>query len=293
MKPPAFEYVAPETVEEALAALRQHGDEAKVLAGGQSLVPVLNFRLARPSVLVDLNRIPSLAGISTNGTLRIGAMTRQRVVERDANVAQRAPLLVQALHHVAHPQIRNRGTIGGSIAHADPAAELPAVMLALDARFRLRRGTAERWVNASDFFTGLFTTALAMDELLVEIEIPALPARARSSFREVARRHGDYALLATAIVIALDDSGVCRHARLAYVNAGPGPQRSTKGEAMLVGRNLTPELVEAVAAAAVEELNPPTDVHASSAYRKHLARVLTTRTLFDFLTDDPSRHVAR
>jgi aerobic carbon-monoxide dehydrogenase medium subunit len=279
VKPPAFQYIAPDTVEEALAALTQYGDEAKVLAGGQSLVPVMNFRLARPAVLIDLNRITALAGITSNGVLRIGAMTRQRAVERNAQVKLNAPLLVQALPHVAHPQIRNRGTIGGSLAHADPAAELPAMMLALDARLRLRRGSAERWIPATEFYTGLFTTALAVDELLVEIELPALPARSGTAFDEVARRHGDYALLAVGAMVALDAGGVCRHARIAYVNAGPGPLRSSRAEAALVGERPTPGAIGAAVDAALGDLRPPTDVHASADFRRHLGRVLTERVL--------------
>ena len=279
MKPPVFQYIAPDTVEGALSALTEHGDEAKILAGGQSLVPVLNFRLARPAVLVDLNRIPLLAGISDNGTLRIGAMTRQRTTERNDLVRQRAPLLVDALLHVAHPQIRNRGTIGGSLAHADPAAELPAMMLALDARLRLRRGATERWLNAIDFYTGLFSTALAADELLVEIEIPPMPARSGSAFDEVARRHGDYALLAVGAVVALDAGGICRHARIAYVNGGPGPLRSARAESMLIGEQPTIALLQAAANAAIGELQPPTDVHASAEFRRQLGRVLTERVL--------------
>ena len=279
MKPPPFKYIAAATVEEALAALTQHGDEAKVLAGGQSLVPVLNFRLARPSVLIDINRITSLAGISVNGALRIGALTRQRAAERSADVARLAPLLTQALPHVAHPQIRNRGTIGGSLAHADPAAELPAVMLALDARFKLRRGNGERWVPAENFFTGLFTTALLYDEMLVEIEVPAAPPRTASAFEEVARRHGDYALLAVAAVITTDQSGVCTHARLAYVNGGPGPQRVRDAEAVLVGQAINAALIQEAARVATAALRPPTDVHASAEYRLQLARVLTERAL--------------
>ena len=280
MKPPPFEYHAPDSVDEALALLAQHGDEAKVLAGGQSLIPVLNFRLARPSVIVDLNRIGVLAGIdAANGGLRIGAMTRQREAERSAAIAQRTPLLAEALGWVAHPQIRTRGTIGGSLAHADPAAELPAVMLALDARFRLRRGTAERVVAARDFFTGLFMTTLAVDELLVGIDIPEAEPRGGSAFLEVARRHGDFALVGIAVTLVLDDRGTCRDARLAYVNAGPGPYRSARAEAAVQGQRLTPGMLRAAADAAVAEARPASDVHASADYRRQLVRVLTERAL--------------
>jgi CO/xanthine dehydrogenase FAD-binding subunit len=280
VKPPPFEYFAPDTVDEALSLLAAHGDEAKALAGGQSLIPVLNFRLARPAVLVDLNRIASLAGITANnGALRIGAMTRQRHAERNALVHECAPVLAQALPHVAHPQIRNRGTIGGSVAHADPAAELPAIALALDAKLRLRATSGERWLDARNFFTGLFSTALAADELLVEIEIPPLPAGAVCAFEEVARRHGDYALLAVAAVIVLDGDRICREARLAYINAGPGPQRAPAAEAILIGQRLDAEVLRACAEAALRDLRPGNDVHASADYRRQLARVLTVRAI--------------
>jgi carbon-monoxide dehydrogenase medium subunit len=280
VKPPPFEYFAPDSLEEALALLAQYGDDAKPLAGGQSLVPVLNFRLARPAVLVDLNRIDALAGIEADDAgLRIGAMTRQRSAERDALVRRHAPLIAEALPHVAHPQIRNRGTIGGSIAHADPAAELPALALALEATLRLRSAASERTVAARDFFTGLFATALASDELLVEVAVPPLPPRSGCAFEEVARRHGDYALLAVAALVALDDAGRCVDARLAYVGAGPGPLRAAGAEAALAGRRIDDAAVRDAADAAFREVDPGGDVHASAAYRKALARVLTTRAI--------------
>jgi carbon-monoxide dehydrogenase medium subunit len=280
VKPPPFEYFAPDSLEEALALLAQYGDDAKPLAGGQSLVPVLNFRLARPAVLVDLNRIDALAGIEADEPgLRIGAMTRQRSAERDALVRRHAPLIAEALPHVAHPQIRNRGTIGGSIAHADPAAELPALALALEATLRLRSAASERTVAARDFFTGLFATALASDELLVEVAVPPLPPRSGCAFEEVARRHGDYALLAVAALVALDDAGRCVDARLAYVGAGPGPLRAAAAEAALAGRRIDDAAVRDAADAAFREVDPGGDVHASAAYRKALARVLTTRAI--------------
>ena len=186
MKPAPFEYHAPGSVDEVLALLAEHGDEAKVLAGGQSLVPTMNFRLAQPEVLIDLNRVAELDHLRVEGSeLRIGAMTRQRTVERSALVAERAPLLTETLPWIAHPQIRNRGTFGGALAHADPAAELPAVTLALGARFRARRRGAERWIAAGGFFTGLFETALGPDELLVEVALPELGPRTGWAFREV------------------------------------------------------------------------------------------------------------
>ena len=282
MKPPPFRYHAPTTVDEALELLAEHGEEAKALAGGQSLIPLLNFRLARPAVLVDLNGIEDLAGMSEtrDGGLRIGSMVRQRDAERNATVAVRAPLIAEAMAHVAHPQIRNRGTIGGSVAHADPAAELPAVMLALGARMLIRsKARGERYVESDDFFTGVLSTALAPDELLTDIEIPAMPTGARATFLEVARRHGDFALLGVAAVIARDEGGHCSHVRLAYVNAGSTPIRARRAEAVLTGSDLEPEAVDNAIDVMLEEIDPPTDVHASSAYRRQLARVLTRRAV--------------
>lgn len=279
MKPPPFEYHAPDTLDEALALLSQHGDEAKALAGGQSLIPVLNYRLARPSVIVDLNRIEELRGIRANGSLTVGAMARQREAERSDTIRERAPLLTEALDWVAHPQIRTRGTIGGSLAHADPAAELPAVMMALDARFRLKRGSEERTLRAQEFYTGLFTTALAVDELLVEIEIPPAPPRTGTAFVEVARRHGDFALVGVAVSLTLDERGACREARIAFVNAGPGPFRSDGAEHVLQGQPPERETLLAAADAAVADCRPGSDVHASADYRRQLVRVLTGRAL--------------
>jgi carbon-monoxide dehydrogenase medium subunit len=280
MKPAPFDYFAPDTLEEALTLLAQHGDEAKPLAGGQSLIPVLNFRLARPAVLIDLNRVASLSGIEpSNGGLRIGAMTRQRMAERNGLIAERATLIAETLPHVAHAQIRNRGTMGGSLAHADPAAELPAIALVLDAKFKLHRASSERWLAARDFFTGLFATALTPDELLVEIEVPAPPAGAGFAFDEIARRHGDYALLGVAAMVTLDERGTFREARLGYVNAGPGPQRAPTAESALVGQPVNDAVLRAAADAALKDLRPGSDVHASADYRRQLARVLTVRVL--------------
>jgi CO/xanthine dehydrogenase FAD-binding subunit len=280
VKPPIFRYHAPDTIEEALALLGDHGDEARPLAGGQSLVPVLNFRLAHPAVLVDLNRIETLAGIADGGTsILIGAMTRQRTVERSALVAERSPLLSETMPHVAHPQIRNRGTFGGSLAHADPAAELPAVVLALGARLRLRSRSGERWLRADEFFRGLFATALATGELLVEIEIPAREPRTGFAFEEVARRHGDFALFAVAVQVKVDASGTCTGATIVGVNPGAGAERASEAGDSLVGRRIDDRVVQEAASLTAEGITPTSDVHASSAYRRQLARVLTARAL--------------
>lgn len=281
MKPAPFAYHRPETVDEALAVLAAHGPGAKPLAGGQSLIPAMNFRLAQPAVLVDLNRIAALASVrEETDDLRIGTMTRQRTVERDPLVRRRAPLLAEALPHVAHAQIRNRGTLGGSVAHADPAGEIPAVLLALEARFDLRGPGGTRTVPAERFFTGLFETALAPAELLVEIAIPAMPARTGWAFLEVARRHGDYALAGVAATVTLDDAGRCRAARIALLGVGEGPVLARRAAKSLAGEPPTDKLLrEAAGAAAAKDIDPPGDIHASAAYRRQLVGVLTRRAL--------------
>jgi CO/xanthine dehydrogenase FAD-binding subunit len=280
MKPPAFDYYSPESVEEALALLAEYGSDAKPLAGGQSLIPAMNFRVLQSALLVDLNRLSSLAGIHhVAGELRIGAMTRQRQVERDPLVAQLAPLLHETMPHIAHPQIRNRGTIGGSLVHADPAAELPVIAIALNARMRAQSATGERWLTAKEFFLDMFTTSLQPDELLVEVAFPPLPQRAGWSFMEFARRHGDYALIGVATWVALDDHGICREARLVYLNAGNGPIDAQAAAQLLRGQEISLEAAEAAAAAADREIQPTGNVHCTPAYQHHLARVLTRRAL--------------
>src|SRR5216117_3344270 len=281
MKPAPFDYFTPATVHEALALLAEHGDEAKPLAGGQSLIPAMNFRLARPAVLVDLNGISALAYVrAESGGVAVGAMTRQRTVERSDVVARAAPLLAEAMPSIAHPQIRNRGTVGGSIAHADPSAELPAVTLALDARFRAKSSTGERSIPAADFFKGMLETALAPGELLIEIALPPLPARSGTAFLEVARRHGDYALVGVAGLVTLDPRGRCQSARIACLSVGDGPVLLSEAGKMLADQSPSEELLRAAAdAAATRDIDPPSDIHASAAYRRQLARVLTRRAL--------------
>lgn len=288
MKPAPFEYLAPDSLDAALDLLARRGGEAKLLAGGQSLIPVMNFRLAQPSLLVDLNRLSGLdylreAG-ADNGGLRIGAMTRQRRLERDPLTARLAPLLREAVPFIAHPQIRNRGTVGGSLAHADPAAELPAVAVALDARFRLQRAGGERWVAARDFFNGLFSTVLEPDEMLVEVALPPPgPAAARTgwAFLEIARRLGDYAQVGIAARVTLEEgSDRCREARLVYLSVGDGPVEALQAARMLAGAELTGEAIAAAAdKAARDEMEPTGDIHASTEFKRHLARVLTGRAL--------------
>ncbi|HET8624746.1 MAG TPA: xanthine dehydrogenase family protein subunit M [Gemmatimonadales bacterium] len=282
MKPAPFEYHRPASLDEALTLFAELGSNAKALAGGQSLVPAMNFRLARPGVLVDLNRIESLSGIEElpSGGLRIGAMTRQRAVERSAAVASRAPLLAETMPWIAHPQIRNRGTVGGSLAHADPSAELPAVMLALDARFVAERRGGKRTIPAGDFFTGILSTALADDELLAAVEIDPPAPRSGSAFVELARRHGDYALVGVAAAVGLDSQGACAEVRIALLSAGDTAVLATNAMASLAGRRPDPPAIdEASRMAAERDIDPPADIHASRAYRRHLARVLVGRAL--------------
>jgi CO/xanthine dehydrogenase FAD-binding subunit len=281
MKPGTFAYHCPHSEDEALALLAESGD-AKVLAGGQSLVPAMNFRLARPTVLVDLNRIATLSYIKEepSGGLRIGAMTRQRAVERSPIVAARAPLLAEAMPWIAHAQIRNRGTVGGSLAHADPAAELPAVMVALGAQFTVRSRTGARGVPADRFYTGLFTTALQPGEVLVSIEIPPRQRGAGSAFTEVARRHGDFALAGVATEVVLDASGQCTSSRIVLLSVGDGPVVASKASSVLTGRIPNEKMIDEAARIAGEsDVDPPSDIHASAAYRRQLVRVLVSRAL--------------
>ena len=281
MKPAPFAYHRPDSVEGALALLAEHGYDAKLLAGGQSLVPAMNFRLAAPAVLIDLNRIPGLdAIVQAEGGVRIGAMVRQRAAERSALLAERAPLIAETLPWVAHAQIRNRGTMGGSIAHADPAAELPAVMLALRARLHLRGPGGMRTVAADDFFTGLFGTTLEPEEMLVEIEIPTATPGTGFAFDEISRRHGDFALAGVAASVQVDAEGRCTGARIALLSVGDGPVLAAQAAAALHGQAPTDDAIRAAAhAAAQQDIDPPGDIHATPAYRRQLAEVLVRRVL--------------
>ncbi|HEY7363273.1 MAG TPA: xanthine dehydrogenase family protein subunit M [Methylomirabilota bacterium] len=279
MKPPRFEYHAPTTTEEALGLLARYGGEAKVLAGGQSLMPLLNFRLVRPAALIDLNRIAALAYIrEVDGQVRFGAMTRQRAVEFSPVVRQRLPLLTEATRWVGHLPIRTRGTIGGSIAHADPAAEYPAVLTALDGEVVARSARGERTLRPRDLFQTYLTTTLESDEILTEVRLPAMPAGAGYAFEEFARRHGDFAIVGIAALIALEGRRVVR-ARLATAGAHPVPCRLRAAEEILERDGLNDEAIAAAAARAGELVEPDSDIHASADYRRHLTGVLTARAL--------------
>ena len=275
MKPAAFEYRAPASVDAALELLAAN-PEAKLLAGGQSLVPVLNFRLANPPLLIDLNRIPALTGISVDadGALVAGAMTRHRVFERDSVVRRANPLAADAARHIAHVPIRNRGTIGGSLCHADPAAEWPAVALACDAVMTIASRAGSRAVPARDFFQGMFTTAVGVGEILTSIRFPAWPANRCHGFLEVARRQGDFALVGVAVVIDRDPGARITAARIAVFGAHDVPMLVEPAAAALVGGNARD--AARIARAAVPTR---TDHHARAAYRAELVEVLTRRAI--------------
>lgn len=280
MKPAPFEYDDPRTLDDALDLLARHGEEGKVIAGGQSLVPLMNFRLARPGRLIDINGVESLSHISReDGRLVIGAMARHADVEGSALVADGWPLLSEAIVWVGHPQIRNRGTVGGSVAHADPAAELPAVLAAMDAVFRVRSKHGAWLVKWNDFFRSEFTTSLKPEELVVGIEVPEQDPSAGTAFIEFARRHGDFALGGAAVVLKLDPDRVCERAAIGLVAAGPKPVRASAAEAQLVGATVDTKAIASAAERAVVGLEPTGDLHGSAEYRLKLLRVMVQRAL--------------
>jgi CO/xanthine dehydrogenase FAD-binding subunit len=280
VKPPRFEYFVPETLDEALALLAEHGEHAKVLAGGQSLVPLLNFRLVRPRALVDVNGLATLAYVrADDGVVAVGALTRQRSLERSPIARARCPLVSEALPHVGHAAIRNRGTVGGSIVHADPAAELPAVLAALGGTVVARSARGARTLAAHELFVTYLTTALAADELLVEVRLPVLPSTAGVAFVEMSRRHGDFALVAVAAAVARDDDGVCRETWLGLGGVGPTPVAAGTDAALLLGSRLDDRTIGEVARRVSARLEPDGDLHASREYRKHVAGVLVARAL--------------
>jgi carbon-monoxide dehydrogenase medium subunit len=281
MKPAAFDYVVAESIDAAVAALAAADGEAKILAGGQSLVPMLNFRLLRPSILVDINRIAVLAFIEDGAdAIVIGALTRHHRLETSPVIARHLPVVTEAMRHVAHLAIRNRGTIGGSLSHADPAAELPMLALLLDATLHVVSHAGPRTIAARDFFLGPLTVDLAPDEMVTRIVLPKLSPATGWGFAEVARRSGDFALAAVAVTLRLRD-GVIGEVRIAMTGIDDTAKRASEAEALLAGRTLTPELSETAVAAARAGVNPPTDLHASSDYRRHLVGVLVGRALAD------------
>lgn len=284
MKPAPFVYHAVRTAREAVAVLADLRDQGRVLAGGQSLVPLMNFRLAQPAHLVDINPVAELDFIrSDDGLLAIGARTRQATLERSLEAARRAPLLVDAVKLVGHPPIRHRGTVGGSIAHSDPAAELPAALLAMDGEIAVASARRQRTISAADFFTGPFSTALSPDELLTEIRVRAWPAGSGHAFLEFSRTHGNFAVVGAAVLLHLDGNRVDR-AAIALCGVAGTPVRAVSAEKRLIGSVPTPEVQEAAAVTATADLQPPSDVHGTADYRRKVARAYVRRALTLALT---------
>ncbi|MGH7905771.1 MAG: FAD binding domain-containing protein [Candidatus Binataceae bacterium] len=280
MKPPPFEYHEPRTINEALDLLARYGGEARPLAGGQSLVALMNFRLSAPSALIDLNRVAELSYIKEeNGRLKFGAMTRQRQIEFSPLVAQKLPLMTEATAFIGHLPTRTRGTIGGSIAHADPSAEYPALVTALDGEMVIRGKSGERTVKPADFFQGFLTTAIQPGEILVEVTIPVTPPKSGWAFEEFARRHGDFAIVEVAAMVTLDGGGKCKAARLAASGVGATPVKLREVEEIIEKNGLGERALDEAASRASELVDPTTDLHASADYRRHLTRVLTKRAL--------------
>ena len=279
MKLPPVEYEAPTTVAEAVGLLAEHLDEASVLAGGQSLIPLLAMRLARPAVLIDINGIDELHGVSAeDGWMTVGAMTREYVAEESGAIGDAVPLLAAALPLIGHEAIRSRGTIGGSLAHGDPAAELPTVARALDAEFVVRGPSGERVVPAAEWFEGYLTTSRRPDELLTEVRFPTAGPGTGTSFQEVARRHGDFAIVGLAASLTLSQ-GAISDARLAFAGMSDVPVRAADAEDLLIGETPSAELFEEAARRATGDLDPPADLHGSSDYRKKVAAALVRRGL--------------
>jgi aerobic carbon-monoxide dehydrogenase medium subunit len=279
MIPGSFEYVAAHSLDEALAALAEHGEDAKILAGGQSLIPAMRFRLAQPTALIDINRIPGLEYLKqVNGHLAIGAMTRESALDESDDIARTFPLLRDAARVIADPLVRNRATIGGNLAHADPANDHPAVMLAYGAELVAYSSRGTRTVSIDDFFTGIFSTVLEPDELLSEIRIPRPGAGAGGAYIKVERKVGDYAVSAVAAQITMSGNR-CTAARIALTNVNPMPMRSLNAEQLLIGQELTAEALEAAGQAAAAECDPSADLRGSVEYKRDLTRVLVKRAV--------------
>lgn len=281
MKLPPFDYHAPQSVDELLALLAAHGEDAKILAGGQSLVPLLALRLARPAVLIDLRRVPGLGEVAEEAdALTLGAMIRERAVETASAVRRRIPLLADAAPLIGHPAIRARGTVGGTISHADPAAEIPAVALALDAEIlACSAARGERSIPAADFFGGFLSTTLGEDEAVIAVRFPVANGRTGACFDEVARRHGDFAIVGAATQVRLDSAGRVADARIVLTGVSDTPLRRHEAERAINSVAATADAFEAAADAAAQGLTPPADLHGTSAYRVHLVRVLVRRAL--------------
>ncbi len=280
MKPSAFEYFNPQSVQEAVKLLERYGDEAKIIAGGQSLVPMMNFRLARPEILIDINGIKELEYIKTEGDeLVIGALTRERDIEQSPLVVEKWPFLSKAISFIGHSAIRNRGTIGGSLVHADPSAEIPTSLCALNGKVKAIGPSGEKILEPEEFFLTYLTTSLEPSDLLIEVRIPALPEKMGWSFRELSRRSGDFAIVAVGILLFMETGGVCREARISMGGVASTPVRAGEAEALLAGRKITEKLIAEAAQQAAEETDTEPDYHASAEYRMDMARVFVKRGL--------------
>lgn len=288
MKPAPFDYVAATSADDAVRLLAEHGDEALILAGGQSLVPMMNMRLARPSVLIDINDCGEMKFMAADGAgFAIGAGTRQKDILKSLETRAAVPLLLKALAFVGHVQTRNRGTLGGSIAHGDPSAEMPLVAVTLDAAISLRTSNGERTIAASEFYSGPMSTERAADECLMAVRFPLTPG-AGSGFHEVSERHGDFAIVSAAAEISLDGDGKCASAAIGIGGAHPHPLKALKAEAILVGEVPSEELIEEAAGAATDSIEAMDDVHATAAYRMRVARVLAARAITDAIAEAKS-----
>ena len=281
MKPVSFQYFVPSELAEVLELLQQYGDDAKVLAGGQSLMPMMNMRLVRPKVVIDINRVPDLDHISltAHGGLNLGARTRQRAMERSELVKERLPLVAAAMPYIGHSQIRNRGTIGGSVVHADPAAELPALILALDAELVVASADGQRTVPVADFLIDLMTTALGPEELLTEIRVPGWGGEWLWGFQEVCQRQGDFALVGSAVLLRANDDRICQEARITMFGVGGRPTRVLLAEESLVGKLLEETALREASRIVTDQLEAQSDMHASAKYRKEVGGVVARRAL--------------
>jgi carbon-monoxide dehydrogenase medium subunit len=279
MIPGAFDYLAPRSVEEAVALLAEHGEDAKILAGGQSLIPAMRFRLASPAILIDINKLTGLEYLrEESGHLAIGALTRETMLEESPTLARSYPLLADAARVIADPLVRNRATVGGNIAHADPANDHPAVMLAYGAQVLARGPNGTRTIPIDEFFVGMFETSLRPGELLVEIQIPKPPANSGGAYVKNERKVGDYAVSAVAVQLAMDGA-TCTAARIALTNVNPVPMRALNAEKALIGQPLSDDVLEAAGRAAAEECDPSSDLRGSVEYKRDLTRVLTKRAI--------------
>lgn len=279
MKPAPFKYIVARSVDEALAAKSNYGDEARFLAGGQSLVPMMNFRMSSPAVVIDINLLSELSGVQGGIGLRIGAMTRYRMIEADPAIARGQPILLDALPHIAHPQIRNRGTLGGNLAHADPASEMPAIVVALGGIISVRSRMDQRRIPARDFFIGALQSAIRDDEMLIAVELAEHPPNTGACFLEIARRRGDFAIAGVAAILTFGPDGLCRDASLAYCGVADRPFDGQDAARVLIGSDVSEDSIRQAADRAMRAIDPPGTPQASAGYQRHVAGVLTRRAL--------------